>query len=853
MTTPSGSATGWPGIPARWTSSAKDGVGTSLSAASHVWFTLSHGIFNEMYYPRIDQACTRDFGLIVTDAAQFVSEEKRHAHAQTTCLADGVPAYRVVTTCRQGRYRIEKQILTDPQRPVVYQWTQFVPLQGSLAHYHLYALLAPHLGNHGMGNTAWVGDYKGIPMLFAQRDNVALALACSVPWLKRSVGYVGFSDGWQDLTQHGLITWEYARAEDGNVAMTGEIDLQANKGVFVLALGFGSTAAEAGHRVRASLLKGFDASKSQYVSGWERWQRSLLPLDATKEDPPNVYRVSTAVLRTHETKHFAGGIIASLSIPWGFSKGDEDLGGYHLVWPRDLVETAGGLLAAGAHEDVRRVLSYLQTIQEADGHWAQNNWIDGTPYWSGVQMDEAALPILLVDLARRENALDGQGLEELWPMVSKAAGYIVCNGPVTQQDRWEEDPGYSPFTLAAEIASLLAAADLADIQHEAAIARYLRETADAWNAAIDRWIYVTNSDLTRAHHVDGYYVRIAPPDVAQAASPMQGFVPIKNRPPGEDRQPAVEIVSPDALALVRFGLRAPDDPRILNTLRVIDALLKVTTPFGDVWHRYNDDGYGEHQDGSPFDGTGIGRAWPLLTGERAHYALAAGRVQEAGRLLKSLESFANDSGLLPEQVWDAPDLPEAGLRFGKPSGSAMPLVWAHAEYIKLRRSLRDGKTFDLPPQPVKRYLIDRTTSGHSVWRFNHKCRAIPCGTTLRIETLSPALVHWGIDGWAHPTDTMTNDTRLGVHVADLPTSRLPIGRQIVFTFYWLQENRWEGQDFVVTVVAPQLSRSCIDRKCSGPRNTNAPTKASVSTRNRRPRLSQEARKKPRLLKIREPS
>ena len=108
------------------------------------------------------------------------------------------------------------------------------------------------------------------------------------------------------------------------------------------------------------------------------------------------------MLRAHESKRVEGGIIASLSIPWGFSKPDDDLGGYHLVWPRDLVETAGGFIAMGAHEHVRRVLRYLQVTQEADGHWSQNMWLDGTPYWHGIQMDETALPILLVDLAARQ-------------------------------------------------------------------------------------------------------------------------------------------------------------------------------------------------------------------------------------------------------------------------------------------------------------------------------------------------------------------------------------------------------------------------------------------------------------------
>ncbi len=790
-------AFGGPGIPPRWTSSAKCGVGTSLNPGSRVWFTLSHGIINEVYYPRVDQACIRDLGLIVTDGQNFFSEEKRHTQSEVVYLAPGVPAYRLVNTCNQRQYRIEKEIITDPLRDVVLQHIRFVPLLGKLGDYHLYVLLAPHLGNHGNGNSSWIDNYKRTPMLFAQREDNSLALACSAPWLNRSAGFVGASDGWQDLQRHKQMTWSFARAENGNVALTGEVDLEACNGTFVLALGFGLNPAEAGHRARAAIQEGFETAKTVYMGEWQDWQNAVYPLGLEGSDSCDLYWTSMAILRTHEAKRFPGGIIASLAIPWGFAKGDDDLGGYHLVWPRDLVETAGGLLAAGAVEDARRVLTYLHVTQEADGHWSQNMWLDGTPYWSGVQMDETALPILLVDLARREKALDRVEAARLWPMVRLAAGFLVRNGPVSQQDRWEEDPGYSPFTLAVEIAALLVAANLADLNGEPDVADYLRETADTWNANIERWTYVTGTELARQVGVEGYYVRIAPPETADAGSPLEGFVPIKNRPPGQSTEPAANIVSPDALALVRFGLRAPDDPRIVNTVKVIDALLKAETPFGPAWHRYNDDGYGEHEDGAPFDGTGIGRAWPLLTGERAHYELAAGRREEAERLLHALEAFSNEGGMIPEQIWDAPDIPERELFRGRPSGSAMPLVWAHAEYVKLRRSLHDGRVFDTPLQQLQLYAVEQRDSAYVIWRFNHRCRTLPVGKTLRLETLASAAIHWSADAWQTTHETATRATGLGVQVADIPTSDLPEGAVVRFTFYWTEEKRWEGIDYEV--------------------------------------------------------
>jgi glucoamylase len=800
MSDPERFAPGWPGIPPRWTSSAKTGVGTALNQHSRVWFTISHGILNEIYYPRVDQACTRDLGLIVTDGRGFLSEEKRHCTFLNRVAEPGAPLYQLTNTDMGGRYRIEKEVLTDPYRNVVLQKVRFVPLQGSLSDYRLYALLSPHLGNCGDHNTGWVGDYKGDRMLFAEHDGHSLAFGCSSPWRKMAVGFVGSSDGWQDLSRNFEMTWDYTRAENGNIALTGEIDLQACGGEFVIAVGFGGIWAEAGQQVRATLLEPYLELRSQYSQHWTAWQDSLLELDEPVRER-DLFRASAAMVRVHESKDFLGGIIASLSIPWGFNKGDEDIGGYHLVWPRDLVESACGLLAAGAAADAVRVLRYLESTQEADGHWAQNMWLDGRAYWSGVQMDETGFPILLIDLLRREAPQALGDLNRWWEVVRRAAAFVVRNGPVTQQDRWEEDAGYSPFTLAVEISALLAGADLADAVGQKPIATYLRETADNWNDNIERWIYSTNTALAKQVGVEGYYVRIAPPESDSAASPLEGFVPIKNRPPGQSIESAADLISPDALALVRFGLRAPDDPRIVSTVKVIDAVLKVQLPQGPCWYRYNGDGYGEHEDGSPFDGTGIGRVWPLLAGERAHYELAAGNPQQAEELLKVMEYSTHGTRLLPEQLWDVADIPERELFFGKPSGSACPLVWAHSEYIKLRRSLRDGKIFDQPPQAVQRYVVQNTKSTCFGWRFNNKPRSMPQGKQLRLALLSPARVHWSFDGWKTVHDTDTRDTGLGMYAADLPSNKLPPGSQIVFTFFWPEVHRWEGTDFSVIVEA----------------------------------------------------
>src|ERR1051326_810025 len=273
-------APGWPGIPARWTSSAKSGVGTALEAASRVWFTLSHGILNEIYYPRVDQACTRDFGLIVTDGKSFFSEEKRDTQSEISTTADVVPAFAIESTCVEGRYRLEKLVLSDPHRDVVLQRVAFHALEGTIGDYQLYALLAPHLVNRGANNSAWVDDYKGLPMLFAEGAGAALALGCSVPFMARSVGFVGSSDGWQDLSRHFELRWRYDHAPNGNVGLTGEIHLTARAGSFGRAQGFEHSAAEAALHVRASLNDGVDQAMAGYAASWRAWQAVLLPLDA---------------------------------------------------------------------------------------------------------------------------------------------------------------------------------------------------------------------------------------------------------------------------------------------------------------------------------------------------------------------------------------------------------------------------------------------------------------------------------------------------------------------------------------------------------------------------------------------
>ena len=357
-----------------------------------IWFTISQGIVSELYYPELDQANIKDLQFLVSDGRNFFSEEKLQTKHEILSIEQGVPAYKLTNTCIDERFRITKTVLTDPHRNVLLQKVQFEPIRGNMADYHLYVLLSPHINNRGYENSGWVGDYKGMKMLFAQRASTSLALACSVPFVCMSCGYAGISDGWQDINFHKKMTAYYPEVKNGNIALTGEVDLNTSGGNFILTLAFGENPDEAGLQAKAALLQSFDNILNKYVNEWKRFQSKCYKLGEIRSSELDYYYVSTAVLKTHESKFFQGAMIASLSIPWGETQGDNNIGGYHLVWPRDLVESAGGLLAAGNGEEARRTLFYLMCTQDADGHWPQNMWLDGRPYWGGLQMDETAFP-----------------------------------------------------------------------------------------------------------------------------------------------------------------------------------------------------------------------------------------------------------------------------------------------------------------------------------------------------------------------------------------------------------------------------------------------------------------------------
>jgi len=793
--TDNSAAFGAPGIEPRWTSSAKEGLGTAYHTSCRVWFTLSHGILNEIYFPTIDQPNTRDFQFLITDGETFCHEEKRDLDHRIEYPEKDCPFYRLTNSERNGRYRIIKEILTDPHKSVVLVHTQLEILDPSLrGKLKLYALLAPHLARHGTGNSGTCSQISGLKLLHAERGDTHLVMGCSAGFSRRSVWYVGASDGWRDLMDNYQMDWEFHSAENGNIALTGEIDL-GNQGEFTLGIALGRSYQSTVANLLQSLAEPFDSQRASYVRQWQRTvAKPEFDFAANTSDGGHLYRLSRCVLLTHEDKNFEGALVASMSIPWGETKDDSDLGGYHLVWTRDLVQSATALLASGQTGTPLRALIWLASVQYPDGRFPQNSWINGTAYWSGLQLDEIAMSILLAWRLHREGV--SLGLFDPSVMILRAAAYLILQGPVTSQERWEENAGYSPSTLAVIIAGLVCAAEICKKKSHPHTSDFIYAYADWLAAHVEEWTVTTRGEL--AGDLPRHYLHLNPTDPEKPdphADPNATLIQINN---GGGLHPARNVVGGDFLQLVRFGIRAADDPIVQDSIQVIDRLLKFDLPQGPCWRRYNHDGYGQKEDGSAYDGTGTGRCWPILTGERGHYELAAGNNPKP--FITAMEKFANEGGMLTEQLWDAPDLQEKELRRGGPTGAAMPLCWSHAEYISLVRSARDGVCFDRVEPAFQRYVVHPVKNPLEMWSARHPLRRMPPGQGLRLIVAADAAIVWSADGWASTKKTdATPVVALNLWFADLPTEGCPDGSVVEFTFFWKEARRWEGVNYSVKI------------------------------------------------------
>ena len=778
------SAFGAPGIAPRWTHSDKEGIGTAYAPGSHIWFTIWHGTLTEVYYPTVDRPQLRDLEFVFSDGKDLFLEEKRDLHYRTERIEPS-QGYKVTSRDPQGRFSLIKEIITEPTRPCVLMHTKLEGNDKFLDGLKTYVLCAPHLEMGGEGNNAFVVEVSGRSLLVAEKNKRWLVLGASCQFCRLSCGYVGHSDGYTDLVKNHEMKFEFDQAKNGNVALTGELAIPQTR-EFTLGVAFGETFPSAVSALFQSLGVPYEDRRKIFIDQWKTATDDATSLEKASQDNGRLFRSSYGLLLTHEDKLFQGAFVASLTIPWGEARGDkEGKGGYHLVWTRDMVESAMGLLAAGNTHAPLRALIYLAAGQEEDGGFPQNFWVDGEAYWKGMQLDEVAFPVLL---AWRLHKL--QILAQFDPrvMVTRAVCFLLHSGPVTGEERWEEASGYSPSTLAAIIAAFICAASFAreELDNETAI--FLESYADFLRAHLEEWTVTTEGSLVPGSA--RYFVRLNPARPGEVAAPgavNRAEFKLTSRAPGARQSfPARDIVDAGFLQLVRYGVLRPDDPLITESLKVVDAALKVDTPAGPCWHRYNHDGYGQQPGGGPYVHWGKGRAWPLLTGERAHYELAAGHDYRG--MVSAMEHFSGGTCLLPEQIWDEADLPEAGLHCGGPTGSANPLLWAHSEYLRLLRSALEGKVFDLIPEVVARYQGDKVLSQVEFWLPKHPIRNARKGYTLRICAPEPFRLRWSADNWKTWQDSESRSTGIGVEYFDVND----FASQIEFAFFWTGREQWQG-------------------------------------------------------------
>jgi glucoamylase len=667
-------APGAPGAVANWTAGNKDGFGTARPLASKVWFTLQGGELSEVYAPDLGTPSFRDLQFVVSDGKTF-SERETDVARHSTRLADARSlTYRQVSST--SRWRLTKTYVTDPARSAVLVKVAFESLTGKP--YQLYVLGDPALSN--------TGDDDSASAATAYDKLNASALATAPALTKTSVGYLGASDGWTDLRDDHRMDWSYdAATTPGNVVQTGATSLTGLRGHrhLTLALAFAPTGDAAARVAGAALRTGFDRAAHDYAAGWHRYVDSLRrPRSAA--GIKRLYDASLMVMSATEDKTFRGALIASPSMPWVWGNIPGYSGPYHLVWSRDAYQVATALLAAGDRAAANRAVTYLfEHQQKTDGCLPQNSNLDGSPHWTSLQLDEVADPIILSWQLRRFDA-------GTWAHVQRAADCIVTKGP-TSQERWENVEGYSPASIAAEIAGLVTAAEIARHNGANAAADHYLQVADYRQQHVDAWTLTTNGPLSR----DPYYVRITKNGDPNAGTTYET----------PDHGPVVDqrqVVDPSFLELARLGVKPPHADAFRTTLPVVDDELGVDTPNGRFWHRYTFDGYGELPDGGPFGTAGNrGRLWPIFAGERGEYELLTGDARAARGRLRSIAATANSGRLLPEQVWD--DQPPPGYTPGTPDFSATPLGWTQAQLVRLAWSLDAGRPVEQPSVVADRY------------------------------------------------------------------------------------------------------------------------------------------------------
>jgi glucoamylase len=742
-------APGAPGKDAQWASAGKQAVGTSNTLESKIWFTLQGGMLTEVFYPQVDTANVNVLQFVVVNPrTKKVETERDDANHEIKVLRPDSLSFQQINTAKSGEWKITKTYTTDSERASILINVLFESENTDLK---LYLYYDPSINNSGMHDTAWTKD----DVLLAQEKEISSAIVTEPPLLgegklfsnnsktpqtiyETSNGFYDTSDGLTELRKNDdKFFGTYYKAENGNVVQVAPIqrttkvkqidDLAVGvvqrKTNFTVSLGFGKDENESLTNARNSLKNGFNKSLADYEKGWVNYVKTLPRVEPKYQAQ---FNMAAMVLRAFEDKTTRGGNVASLSTPWGGgNNGNETTTGYHLVWSRDLYQVATAFMALGDRAAALRALEYLFKYQQReDGSFPQISWLDGRTVGDSIQMDEISYPLIL---AYQLGKTDKTTYEK---NIKKSAEYIARNGPFTKQERWEEESGYSPSTIAAEIAGLVCAAEIARINGDETSARRWLETADNWAANVENW----TATKTGKYGDGNYYLRLSQngkPDSGEKLELGNGAGTFDER----------EIVDAGFLELVRLGIKSPDDPLIQKSLKVVDEVLRVNTPNGECFYRYNHDGYGDTYDGRRWnwDATwrGNGHLWTLLTGERGQYELAKYALAKAkesnprgksnlkaelqnqqiwlGRATRRLDAmlaFSNDGLMIPEQIWDKPAIPKTidygfippTLRFGEGNGSATPLAWSMAQFIRLAVNLQNGRNLETPGVVYNRYM-----------------------------------------------------------------------------------------------------------------------------------------------------
>jgi glucoamylase len=738
-------APGAPGALSHFDQARKDCLGTARNTTSKIWYTVANGVLSDVYAPTVDTTNVETMQFLVSDGSTFTDLQSRDTTYTASADRTGM-ACTIVSTSNSHGYQLRTTYSTDPARDSVIIHTQYIALTGAARHYQLYVRLDATAGGNGGGGTGNGGadsattdtsTGQSVPVSFdtvtttnaVNRDYAVptyLALHADRPFTAVSSGFVGTaSDSLTQLDATHTMSPTYTDATGGNVEQTAKVSLNL-LGATTIALGFGTTQSAAVHTAALSSTQNYFGALASYETQWQQYDNGLHRpamhlaglTNAQARQTAAAYYVSANVVKASEDKTFPGAIAASLTSPWGqaVSAGDPNntyFGSYREIFSRDLYEAWTALFTDGDISTARDAVRFLFLRQQLpDGSMPRNSLVNGkvAPDSFNTQLDEVAYPILMA----QQSGLGGDAT--LWPHIKAAANFLVSHGPSFGPERWEEQSGYSPSTIAAEIAGLVAAGTMAQQHGDPADAQVYLATADLYQRSIKSWDVTTTGPLSPSP----YFIRLSKTGDPNAAISYN----VGNGGPTLDQR---SVIDAGFLELVRLGELSASDPVVANSLAVVDATIQRTTPSGPGWLRYNGDGYGDcyapepltscGTTGTPWapSGQGTGHIWPVLSGERGEQDLATGQSATAAGLLRSIGQLAGGVGLVPEQDWDFPDVAASafgtdptvasiGYTDGQPDGSATPLTWGAAAQVRLTADLAAGRVVEKPSSTTARYM-----------------------------------------------------------------------------------------------------------------------------------------------------